>query len=126
LRRALLVLIVALAIVPVASDSCCDLDRPVAPGHTAAADPACPLHAQGGSDSTAPRPEPSSPVRCAHDLSIDRAGLVKTVALSAPIFTPATLAAPAPDGVSVFSALSPTAPHHAPPRRASRPDVLRI
>jgi len=125
-RRALLVLIVALAVVPVSNDACCDLDQPAALAQTAAADPACPLHAHGGSGSTASRPEPSAPVRCAHELSIDRAGLVKTVALSAPIVTAVMIGAPAPDLVAVSSPLSSAAPHHPPPRRASRPDVLRI
>lgn len=125
MQRAPLVLILALAVVPVANDACCDLNRPIAPAQTASTDPACPLHSHGGSGSTAPRPQPASPVRCAHHLSIDRAGPVKTVT-AAPDVTIAIIPSPAPALVSVFTTLSPATPQHAPPRRASRPDVLRI
>ncbi|MBZ5555977.1 MAG: hypothetical protein LAO77_01750 [Acidobacteriia bacterium] len=126
MRRALLVLVVALAVVPVANDACCDLDQPVAPPQTASADPSCPLHAHNGSDATTPRPQPKSPIRCTHDLSIDRAGLVKTIVAPAPDLTLAIVAAPATDLVSIFDTLSPATPRHAPPRRTSRSDVLRI
>jgi hypothetical protein len=125
MRGAPLVLVIALAVVPLPNDACCDLDQPVAPPQTASADPSCPLHAHGGSGLTTPRPQPASPVRCTHDLSIDRAGLVKTVA-AAPDLTVAILAVPAGARVFAFTTLSSAALPHAPPRRVSRPDVLRI
>jgi hypothetical protein len=137
MQRGLLAAIIALTLIPAASDACCDLDRPAAgpkgpallifvTAQAATADPSCPLHAPGGSGSTAPRPQPTSPVRCMHDLSVERAGLVKTVTAAAPDVAIATLAAPAQARIVVFTSLSPVAPQHAPPHRGSRPDVLRI
>ncbi|MBI3401222.1 MAG: hypothetical protein HY048_07350 [Acidobacteria bacterium] len=126
MRRALLVLILALAVVPVANDACCNLDQPLASARTSAGDPSCPLHAGGGSGSTAPRPQPETPGRCTHDLSIDRAALVKTVVVAAPVLAAAIATAPSPARVAVFTSASPVAPPHTLPRRGSRPDVLRI
>jgi hypothetical protein len=137
MRRALLILTVALAVVPSTNDACCDLDRPAAgpkgpallifdAAQAASTDPSCPLHAPRGSGSTAPRPQPTSPVRCMHDLSVERAALVKTVTAAAPDVAIATLAAPPQARIVVFTSRSPVAPQHAPPHRGSRPDVLRI
>ena len=126
MKRTLLALIIALAVVPSANDTCCDLDQPVAPVQAAAsdADAPCPLHAHGGSQS--PAPQPQTPVRCTHDLSIDRAGLVKTVITVAPHLTIALVVAPASADAAVVTSPAPVAPQHAPPHRGSRPDVLRI
>ncbi len=125
MRRGWLALIIALTLTPAAADTCCDLDRAVAPAQAATADASCPLHA-GGSGSTTPLPQPKTPARCGHDLSIDRAGLVKTIATAAPTLTPAIITAPASVDAGVFTSHTFPAPHHAPPRRGSRPDVLRI
>jgi hypothetical protein len=125
MRRGWLAAIIALTLAPAAADTCCNLDQPVAPAQTATADASCPLHA-GGSGSTTPVPRPKTPTRCTHDLSVDRAGLVKTVATVAPNLTPAIVTVHAPVNAAVITSHSSAAPQHAPPRRGSRPDVLRI
>jgi hypothetical protein len=124
MRRALLALIITLALGPAANDACCDLGAPAAPAQTASADASCPLHAHTESGSTTPQPKP--PIRCTHDLSIDRAGLVKSVTASAPDLTIAILFAQPSADISPFSAPVRIAAHFTPPRRAALPDVLRI
>jgi len=111
---------------PAAADTCCDLVQSVAPAQATAADASCPLHASGSSGSTTPLPPLRTPARCGHDLSIDRAGLVKTVATAAPNLTPAIVTSPASIDAAVFTSRLFAAPPAAPPHRGSRPDVLRI
>jgi hypothetical protein len=126
MRRALLALVISLAVGPVANDACCDLGAPAAPSQTASADASCPLHAQNGAESTTPRPHPVSPIRCTHDVSTDRAGLVKSVSASAPDLAIVIVETPTAAGISAVTAPSVTSGRHSPPRRDARPDVLRI
>jgi hypothetical protein len=104
MRCALRALVISLAIGPVANDACCDLDAPAAPSQTASADASCPLHAQNGTESTTPGPQPVSPIRCTHDVSTDRAGLVKSVPASAPDLAIVMIEAPPAAGISALRA----------------------